>query len=133
MEERERCYSFILSRTPHGTYNNIEELKAIWFHHHHQPINVPTVGAQAFLMDYGTYPTTLTHTLCLLCSQDQQWYNPYGLPTRRTGHNPPREPSADWWVLTTANAAGNNGLTCLPKHGGARGDKVLVTHPMTEH
>jgi hypothetical protein len=23
-------------------------------------------------------------------------------------------------VLTTANAAGNNGLTCLPKHGGSR-------------
>jgi hypothetical protein len=21
-------------------------------HHHHQPINVPTAGAQAFLMDY---------------------------------------------------------------------------------
>jgi putative N-acetylmannosamine-6-phosphate epimerase len=24
--------------------------------------------------NYGTYPTTLTHTPCLLCSQDQQWY-----------------------------------------------------------
>jgi hypothetical protein len=36
-------------------------------------------------------------------------------------------------VLTTANAAGPNGLTCLPKHGGARDDKVLVTHPMTDH
>jgi hypothetical protein len=23
---------------------------------------------------------------------------PYGFPTRRTGHNPPRGPSADWWV-----------------------------------
>jgi hypothetical protein len=22
----------------------------------------------------GTYPTTLTHTPCLLCSQDLQWY-----------------------------------------------------------
>jgi hypothetical protein len=22
----------------------------------------------------GTYPTTLTHTLCLLCSQDKHWY-----------------------------------------------------------
>jgi hypothetical protein len=49
---------------------------------------------------------------------------PNRLPTRRTGHNPPRGPSADWWVLTTANAAGTNGLTCLPKHGGARDDKV---------
>jgi hypothetical protein len=42
---------------------------------------------------------------------------------RRTGHNPPRGPSADWWVLTTANAAGTNGLTPLPKHGGARDNK----------
>ncbi|RVE43124.1 hypothetical protein evm_012203 [Chilo suppressalis] len=36
------------------------------------------------------------------------------------GHDPPGGPSADWWVLTTADAAGTNGLTCLPKHGGAR-------------
>ncbi|RVE42481.1 hypothetical protein evm_012866 [Chilo suppressalis] len=42
-------------------------------------------------------------------------------------------PSADWWVLTTADAAGTNGLTCLPKHGGARDSKFLVTHPMTDH
>jgi hypothetical protein len=26
----------------------------------------------------------------------------------------------DWWMLTTANAAGTNGLTCLSKRGGAR-------------
>jgi hypothetical protein len=37
--------------------------------------------------------------------------------------NPPRGPSAGWWVLTTANAAGTNGLTCLPKHGGSRDNK----------
>jgi hypothetical protein len=42
------------------------------------------------------------------------------LPTRRTGHNPSRGSSADWWVLTTTNIARTNGLTCLPKHGGAR-------------
>jgi hypothetical protein len=36
---------------------------------------------------------------------------PFGLHIRRTGHNPPRRP-AGWWVLTTANAAGNNSLTC---------------------
>jgi hypothetical protein len=35
-------------------------------------------------------------------------------------------------VLTTANAAGTNGLTCLPKHGGAQDNKFLVTHPMTD-
>jgi hypothetical protein len=31
--------------------------------------------------------------------------------------------------LTTANTAGTNGLTCLPKHG-AQDDKFLVTHPI---
>jgi hypothetical protein len=56
---------------------------------------------------------------------------PYGLHLRKTGHNLPRGPSAGWWVLTTANAAGTNGLTCLPKHGGAR-YKFLVTHPMID-
>jgi hypothetical protein len=30
----------------------------------------------------------------------------------------------------TANAAGTNSLTCLPKHGRDRDDKLLVTHPM---
>jgi hypothetical protein len=29
------------------------------------------------------------------------------------------------------NAAGANGLTCLPKHGGARDSKFLVTYPKT--
>jgi hypothetical protein len=56
MEERERYYSFVLSRIPYEMYilfyNNC--------HHHHQPINVPTAGAQAFLMDdtklLTTYP-----------------------------------------------------------------------------
>jgi hypothetical protein len=33
-------------------------------------------------------------------------------------------------VLTTANAA-RTGLTCLPKHGGARW-QILITHPMTD-
>ncbi|RVE43152.1 hypothetical protein evm_012197 [Chilo suppressalis] len=72
-------------------------------HHHHQPINVPTAGAQSFPLD--------------------------GIG--RLGHDPPRGPSADWWVLTYA--AGTNGLTCLPKHGGTRDSKFLVTHPMTDH
>jgi hypothetical protein len=56
---------------------------------------------------------------------------PYELHIRRTGHNPPRVPSAGWWVLTTANAAGTNGLTCLPKHRGAR-DNKFFTYPMTD-
>jgi hypothetical protein len=39
-------------------------------HHHHQPINAHCWGTGL----------------------------PYGLPTRRTGHNPSREPSADLWM-----------------------------------
>ncbi|RVE44534.1 hypothetical protein evm_010819 [Chilo suppressalis] len=65
---------------------------ATWIDKRSRPINVPTAGAQAFPMD--------------------------GIG--RLGHDPPRGPSADWWVLTTADAAGTNGLTCLPKHGAAR-------------
>jgi hypothetical protein len=57
---------------------------------------------------------------------------PYGLHIRRTGHNPVRRPSVGWWVLTTANVAGTNRLTCLSKHGGARDNKFLVTHPMSD-
>jgi hypothetical protein len=30
-------------------------------HHHHQPINVPTAGAQAFLMDYSQGERAITH------------------------------------------------------------------------
>jgi hypothetical protein len=30
-------------------------------HHHHQPINVPTAGAQAFFMDYPQGERTITH------------------------------------------------------------------------
>jgi hypothetical protein len=30
-------------------------------HHHHQPINVPTAGAQAFLMDYPPGERAITH------------------------------------------------------------------------
>jgi hypothetical protein len=64
-------------------------------HQHHQSNNVPTAGAQNILME----------------------------DIKRTGHNLPREPSAGWCVLTTANAARTNGLTCLPKDGGARDNK----------
>jgi hypothetical protein len=31
-----------------------------------------------------------------------------------------------------AKAAGTNGLTCLPKHGGTQDNKFLVTHSMTD-
>ncbi|RVE51886.1 hypothetical protein evm_003506 [Chilo suppressalis] len=62
-----------------------------------EPINVPTAGAQALPME--------------------------GIG--RLGHDPPHGPSADWWVLTTADAAGTNGSTCLPKHRGTRDSKFL--------
>ncbi|RVE42647.1 hypothetical protein evm_012699 [Chilo suppressalis] len=76
------CFRTLRLSSP--TYGDLNHLVS--------PINVPTVGAQAFPID--------------------------GIG--RLGHDPPRGPSADWWVLTTADAAGTNGLTCLPKHGGAR-------------
>jgi hypothetical protein len=54
---------------------------------------------------------------------------PYGLFIMGTGHNPPRGPGADyWWLLKTVNAAGTYGLTCLPKHGGARNNKLNVKY-----
>jgi hypothetical protein len=43
---------------------------------------------------------------------------------RRTDYNPPRGPSG------VTNAAGTNGLSCLPMHRGARDNKFLVTHPI---
>jgi hypothetical protein len=43
-------------------------------------------------------------------------------------HNVLSGPNTDWWVLTTANANGTNGLTYLTKHGGAQDNKFLVTH-----
>jgi hypothetical protein len=87
-------------------YYKRNHLMLFWNHHHYQPNNVPTAGAQAFLMDW--------------------------LLTRRMGHITPCGPSADGWSLPTANTTGTNGLTCLPKHGGARFNKFLVTHPMTD-
>jgi hypothetical protein len=74
-------------------------------HHHHQPINAPTAGAPAFLMDYPQEERAITHHA----------------GTVRIG-----------LVLTTANAAGTNDFTCIPKHGEARNYKFLVTHPTTE-
>ncbi|CAG9795499.1 unnamed protein product [Diatraea saccharalis] len=40
----------------------------------------------------------------------------------------PRWPSTHWRVFTTADAAGINGLTCLPKYGGVR-DKKIFGYP----
>jgi hypothetical protein len=41
-------------------------------------------------------------------------------------------PSAHWWVLTTANTARSNGLTCLLKHREAGYNKFLVIQAMTD-
>jgi hypothetical protein len=73
------------------------------FYHHFKPINVPNAGAQAFVMNW---------------------------PTKRTGHNPPWRPSADW-VLTTANTAGTSGLTCFSKHWKSR-DNTFLAYPMID-
>jgi hypothetical protein len=83
----------------------------------------------------GTVNSTLSCIIIIFISllMSQRWG--IGLPRRlhirTTGHNPPCGPSAGWWVLTTANAAGTNGLTCFPKHGAAR-SKFLVTYPMNK-
>jgi hypothetical protein len=78
----------------------------IIINHHHQPINIPTAGAQASHMDYTQGERAITRA--------------------------DRRASAEWWVLTTANAAGTNGLTGLPKHVEAPDNKFLVTHTMTD-
>ncbi|RVE41388.1 hypothetical protein evm_013966 [Chilo suppressalis] len=64
-----------------GTTPELQVLTAIRCCGRPEPIHVPTAGAQAFPMD----------------------------EIGRLGHDPPRGPSADWWVLTTADAAGTNG------------------------
>jgi hypothetical protein len=103
-KSRHISYHNMIRRSKHIVPTPLQGEKVIT-HHHHQPINVPTTGAQAFLW--------ITHI-------------------RKKGYNPPRGPSACWWVLMSAKAAGTNGLTCLPKSGGARDDKFLVTHSMTD-
>jgi hypothetical protein len=40
--------------------------------------------------------------------------------------------TTDWWVLMTANAATNTGLTCLPKYERALDNILLVNHLMTD-
>jgi hypothetical protein len=54
-------------------------------------------------------------------------HRPYGLHIRRTGHNPPRRPSAVRWVLTTTNAVRTNGLRCLLKT-----EELRIGHPSND-
>jgi hypothetical protein len=61
-----------------------------------------------FWNDYFIKKIIIIIIISLLMSHCWGTGLPYGLLTRRTIHNPPRGPSVDWWVLTTANATGNN-------------------------
>jgi hypothetical protein len=56
----------------------------------------------------------------MILTKCQVKYELYDDDDKQNGFNPRRGPSAGWWVPTTANVAGTNCLTCLPKHGGAR-------------
>ncbi|CAH0403458.1 unnamed protein product [Chilo suppressalis] len=65
----------------------------------------PTARAQAFPTAGTGRLTTVEATYCI----------------ERMGHDDPPRVNADWFVVTTADAAGTNGFTCLPKQGRARG------------
>jgi hypothetical protein len=93
----------------------------IWMrNHHHQPINPLTVIVLYRRQKIIVYSVVILCCLVIVmayeCPHCWGTGHPCGLHIRRTGHNPPRGPSVVWWMLTTANAAGTNGLTCLPKH-----------------
>jgi hypothetical protein len=64
----------IIEKVPHSdtlakeraSFLKVNDINDISFlgtphHHHHQPINVPTAGAQAFLMDYPQGERAITH------------------------------------------------------------------------
>jgi hypothetical protein len=94
---------------------------------HHVVIKIRELFLQPAACLTSTLLETGVATSAYYCPHCWDTGLPYGLHIRRKGHNPPRGPSAGWWVLTTANAAGPNGLTCLRKHGEARDNKFLVT------
>jgi hypothetical protein len=53
---------------------------------------------------------------------------PFGLHIRRTSHNPPRGPGADWWQMQPKPIERDR----IREHGGPRCNKFLVTHQMTD-
>jgi hypothetical protein len=71
--------------------------------HHNLPINIPTAEAQAFLMDYPQGERAIAHDVGLV----------------RIARSNDCKYSQD------------QRLNGIPKHEGARNNKILVTHPMT--
>jgi hypothetical protein len=57
---------------------------------------------------------------------------PYGLHIRRTWHNLLHEPSADWRMLSTAKAAGTNGIEGILKHEGVQDNRFLAIHKIID-
>jgi hypothetical protein len=61
-------------------------------------------------------------SVCNVCQYITFKY--YSVHTKILFYGPSKEISLKLeWLLTIANATETNGLTCLPKHGGARGNK----------
>jgi hypothetical protein len=56
---------------------------------------------------------------------------PYGLHIRKTGDNPPHPVQIG--MVTTIKITRTNSLKCLPKHGGAQDNKIMVSHQMIDH
>jgi hypothetical protein len=75
---------------------------------------------ESFVAKLMTLYIIIIISLCLHCWGTGLFY---GIHIMRTSHNPPRGPTADWRLLTTAYSAGINGLTYLPKHEGAQAYK----------
>jgi hypothetical protein len=84
--------------------------RTLFIYHHHQPINVPTGGTQAFLINYTSRERAITH---------------HAGPVRVGSQLVSTQ-------LTTANAARTNDLMYPQKHGGARENEFLVTLLMTD-
>jgi hypothetical protein len=91
------------------------------------------ITCTADVSDYYNFTiTTVFIIISLLMSSLLGHRHSLRITHEENGPYPPRGPSAGWRMLTTANAAGTNGLMCLPKHGGARDNKFLVNHPITD-
>jgi hypothetical protein len=120
-----------------------------WSRLHLQTL-APTNHHWARVVGYGFFSLCVIHKggLCpssgdinrLMMMMMMKWgrYNMFFIMWWRFGNyfydQPPawRQPSLKLKLIpTTPNAAGTNGLTSLPKHGGARGNKIFG-HPTNE-